>query len=690
MSRHISKFTTLLIDEIFGSLASEIYQTLLVHGRCTLGALEARTSLETSELRHGLAVLIQNTFVHWRDRRLKEPPAFEANVDAPYNLSRYGKWVQMSEERYSPLAGQIVSKLLFMGHARIPDLIAALSANNVGVSGASSANAGAKLPNGTGIHSLKTNGRILHESDTTIHRIHQSLSDLREAGLISICHPSHFRTYADNRTAAEDVTPKIDSFTQKTKAERQAAWEAAVQQKLDEWRYGTTDERAQMARLHKGPKRQRDDTESSISNKRARLDSGYNGASVIEGNVQGGLDSWSSGLSKSEPAFRVNHIKMTVLFRNRQLVRLAKESLCSATSKIYEKVLSLSENHVRECRDKASHDKSGEIGDEHIQYFTTPYMTTEEVARAVPDSADLKNALGFVGNHASHDEDIDHPKKKRRRNTPQSEEPSKYEAESAGEDEDGQDAISGSDVSSDASFDSDDSDEEMAAAQFNSINGASGHIGLTSHQMMIRSHLLLLAQHPYGFLSHLRETSTGEGWNINFPQIREKLQKHTINQTISSRYGTRSVRLASILAENGKLDEKTLSSMSLIREKDMRNLITPMHQSGLIELQEVPRDNTRIATKTNFLFFFDLDRCISKITGNCYQTMTRLLERVRIEREKVQGVLEKASRSDVVGREERMLNKAEQEALKQWKVTEEKLMGQLGRIDDTVAVLRDF
>lgn len=74
----------------------------------------------------------------------------------------------------------------------------------------------------------------------------------------------------------------------------------------------------------------------------------------------------------------------------------------------------------------------------------------------------------------------------------------------------------------------------------------------------------------------------------------------------------------------------------------------------------------------------------------CYKSMARCLQRAKVEREGVQTLLEKAERSDVVGREEEFLGEDERIGLEQWREKEERLLGEVGRLDELVAVLRDF
>lgn len=70
--------------------------------------------------------------------------------------------------------------------------------------------------------------------------------------------------------------------------------------------------------------------------------------------------------------------------------------------------------------------------------------------------------------------------------------------------------------------------------------------------------------------------------------------------------------------------------------------------------------------------------------------MARLIQRANVEKEKIQPLLDKAERTDVVGNEDRYLSAKERQTLRIWRSTEEKLLTQLGRQDDLVAILRDY
>ncbi|KAL8648160.1 MAG: hypothetical protein Q9210_005154 [Variospora velana] len=123
----------------------------------------------------------------------------------------------------------------------------------------------------------------------------------------------------------------------------------------------------------------------------------------------------------------------------------------------------------------------------------------------------------------------------------------------------------------------------------------------------------------------------------------------------------------------------------------MRTLLHSMHRAGHIELQELPKDgNQRRPGTTSFYWFFDPERMRRRVLEETYKTMGNLLRRARVEREGVRGVVEKSERTDVVGREDEFLGDEELKALHEWRGKEERIWGEVARLDDLVAVLRDF
>ena len=368
--------------------------------------------------------------------------------------------------------------------------------------------------------------------------------------------------------------------------------------------------------------------------------------------------------------------------RNDQLVDLADRTISKVTAGVYAEVLRALEPRIQNCQDEP--DNSSET-DAEADLSSLPQISTDELVGAIKDSSELANTLGQSNDGRLDMAQFDHPKKRRKK-------------EVMSEDQ----ATIDSEASLDEEEDASDSNEEDNIPGVSSdpeeINGEADldSTPLTSfphdpHHDIIRNHLLVLAIHPLSFLHHLPKTSIlPERWTINFPSLTKNVIHHTLLTTITSRHGLPAARLTRILFEKGKTDEKVLCSTSLLAQKAMRSYLLPLHKAGMIGLQEVPRDNSRNPQRTNFLWFFDLERCKAKILEETYKTMARCLMRARVEVEKVKGTVEKASRSDVIGKEKEFLEVQELEALNAWREMDERIWGEVSRLDGLVACLRDF
>jgi len=182
----------------------------------------------------------------------------------------------------------------------------------------------------------------------------------------------------------------------------------------------------------------------------------------------------------------------------------------------------------------------------------------------------------------------------------------------------------------------------------------------------IEQHMALLAEHPRNFCSKISTRGKGE-WRVSI--------------------ATRIVRM---LNAKGKLDEKQVANFTLMRQKDIRAILAEMHEAGFLEAQEVPKDNSRQPSRTLFLWYFDPDRCRQLILSTTYKAQARLIQRMQYEKEEVSAVVQKAERLDVVGHEDQLLTASDKSILRRWSEFEEKLVVQMARQDELVALMRDF
>lgn len=218
-----------------------------------------------------MSILIQQHLIYWYTGPEDEPAAYEADTLAASNLARSGKYIKIAEDRIGVFAGAVISNLLLLGHARVGDLVQAygvgyakdLKGRLAATIGPSSKN----LPN-----RLSSTEQTNQVEEVSIEKIHHTLCDLLQAGMVTVVHRSHYRSHADNRTEAEKVVPPVGEYKAKTKADRDALFEIDVKSKLDEWKYGTNTQIIEIESLRKGNKRPLEDADDSLPfEKRQRL-----------------------------------------------------------------------------------------------------------------------------------------------------------------------------------------------------------------------------------------------------------------------------------------------------------------------------------------------------------------------------------------------------------------------------------
>jgi DNA-directed RNA polymerase III subunit RPC3 len=205
----------------------------------------------------------------------------------------------------------------------------------------------------------------------------------------------------------------------------------------------------------------------------------------------------------------------------------------------------------------------------------------------------------------------------------------------------------------------------------------------------IDQHLGILSQAPFN-LTTKHVISGLPTWRVGFRGLARKLRHLELERMIESRYGDVALRVVRVMHAKGKLDEKRLQDISLLPFKDLRQTLSSMQTGGFVDLQEVPRDAQRQPSKTIYLWYYDPDRVCSSILEDTYKAMSRCLQRIKFERERERDFLEKTERTDVKGHEEEFLSEAELEHLKNWRAKEALLLAEVSRLDDMVAVFRDY
>lgn len=630
-----------------------------------------------------MAVLIQQHLIFWHDSEDDET-IYEANTEAAYALARSGKYVKLAEDRFGEFAGDIISNLLLLGHARIGDLAKAykFTSSSQNINGVAASNYGNRTSFIAPLSKAKAQNHA-KEGGPTLESFHEALSDLLRARIISVVNESHFRTDADNITEAEKEVSRPEKWVSKLKKEQQLEWEKGVEQKLQDWKYGTEHDMDEMITLHRGKKRPREDSEPNLNFKRQKLYSPGEEINTRDFQIEQQLSDIK--YLDDEIVVRVNHDKLDLIIRNQRLVELAEQCIGSATAKVYAELLHKLEHELQNCK---SSSLTFEDMDEEADWSDLPQVASHKLEALLKEPTDFASAIAQVDPSQIDLTIIDHRKKLRRKHAAKV------------------NHANGVTVIGDASADEDEieeakdddsgisDDESTVSSHESGLSVSNPETSSECHTRggfsALRQHLLLLCEHPYSFVHHIRRTSSiPEKWAVDFGSLSSTLQYLTLIKTLTSRFGPTASRLANILIAKGKLDEKALSAYSLLNLQPLRPLLTDLQKAGLFQLQEVPRDGSRQPARTFFFWEWDPERARSRVLEDCYGAMGRLVWRLGVEKEKVRALVEKAERSDVVGREEELLGKEEMVALKRWWGVEERIWGEVARLDDMVAILRN-
>ncbi|KAL1306493.1 hypothetical protein AAFC00_005188 [Neodothiora populina] len=465
---------------------------------------------------------------------------------------------------------------------------------------------------------------------TTRAQLHSVLHQLLKSGFIARVDRRTFLAPADASNEAAAIV-KREQFPdgKVTGPKASAAFAQAMTSLKRKWRDEADNTTA-------GVKRSAATNGNGPAAKRRRTNGGMaNGVGNYE------EDEEESVVLERDMVIKVNHEKCNVALRSQALERLAARSIGDVTAKVYGALLQLLERKIPRC-----HDDLEVYADEQEEESAQPSATTLDIGELLDPSIDLTTTIA--------------------------------------EDDDMFNGARSRDV---------DEDTDMAVKHENYTNGfdtsASAFADRNKRLSQVEQHMALLAEHPRNFCAKISTRGKGE-WRVNFPALARWMQCNEIEQTISARFGSIATRIARMLNAKGKLDEKQVANFTLMRQKDIRSIMAEMHEAGFLEAQEVPKDNSRQPSRTLFLWFFDMDRCRQLLLSTTYKAQARILQRMQFERDEVLPVIQKAERLDVVGHEEEFLTSSDKATLRRWREFEEKLLVQLERQDDLVALMRDF
>ncbi|EPT00131.1 hypothetical protein FOMPIDRAFT_1030603 [Fomitopsis schrenkii] len=185
---------------------------------------------------------------------------------------------------------------------------------------------------------------------------------------------------------------------------------------------------------------------------------------------------------------------------------------------------------------------------------------------------------------------------------------------------------------------------------------------------------------------------SGSKVQVEFEIVGRRLRRRVLEAVTRERHGDEGVRVVRLLLESGKMDEKQISKIGMMANKDVRPLLSALSANSLISLQEVPKSADRNPTRMFYLWYVDLQKAYATILDNLYKTLYNISTRRQAEEEEpgVKAVLEKRQRSDVIQDEARLLTRNERETIAQWEKKREKLTVLEMRVEEAVFILRNL
>jgi DNA-directed RNA polymerase III subunit RPC3 len=629
-----------------------VYSVLARHGRQTLAAVAKASYLNSRQIKYGLVILLQQHLV-FHSGNDSQPTYYEIDWQNSYALVRLGKVTKLVEDRFGRKAANVMTNLLRLGHTRIADLKEAYFPTET----ESDEESDDDIKNGIGKKRKRGNGDT-NGSATTNGMVNGG--DVKPVVNGDHAHTNGGPVEEPNQDDAEDdgeigsveeLYEVIERLVQKgwirTMTESQylspgdmhdILQQETIDQDLSGQQPTGIKDKAICHRNTLERKRNMRDKWLEVPrfSRKRPADTDYsNPTKRIKTNGANGFSSTGGASPEDKLVIRVNPEKIAVAMRTEQLVSLVEQRLGHVTAYIYRTMLQELEANTPRCYEEYPEPPSAgdEGGDNQID--PRNLVTARDVAKKISKHFDICEGL----------------------------DPNSIVAITR------KGHVRTSNVLS----------QPIDPSTLNT----------DEKTRVIDKHIQLLSEDPTHFVTWHSRAGYSQ-WHIEFPEIAKQLIQTEIENTVSARKGTLGVKLIRALRKKGKLDERATCNAMMMSAGDIRGIVNDLTVQGIVQTQEIPKVERREAKHSLHLIWYDRQRAREKLLHDTYKGMVRILQRIQFEREKVQPLLSKAERSDVVGNEEKWLSKGELDALRKWKEVQEKLSLQLFREDDLVATLRDF
>ena len=119
-------------------------------------------------------------------------------------------------------------------------------------------------------------------------------------------------------------------------------------------------------------------------------------------------------------------------------------------------------------------------------------------------------------------------------------------------------------------------------------------------------------------------------------------------------------------------------------------ILLQLQEGGILEIAEIPKSGVADRAANYNLWSYHESRARAFILQHLYGTLINIYQRIQEERSRKQGILAKAQRTDVKKDLKRYLSRDELKQYAEWRTIEERLLGEIMRIDKNIMLLRDI
>ncbi|KAJ3030889.1 UNVERIFIED_CONTAM: DNA-directed RNA polymerase III subunit RPC3 [Siphonaria sp. JEL0065] len=187
----------------------------------------------------------------------------------------------------------------------------------------------------------------------------------------------------------------------------------------------------------------------------------------------------------------------------------------------------------------------------------------------------------------------------------------------------------------------------------------------TNSRGAIIDYLTLLTQdQDFPFLTKTDDRGGGQ-YVANLFDLRNALHEALVLAYVKEKFGIVAARIWKLLKTKGMLGEKEVAKLALISNKAARETLFLMMDCGMILLQDVPKTVDHAPSRTFYLWYVSLPKCVETLIQETYQMIANLKIR-RLKEYNAHGqLIEKIERSDIKA-DESLLTDGERLALDQF------------------------